>query len=152
MFSINLWSKIISQLPSMQKHFFIEGVWFWSIGCRHTYILSLYHDTQTVSAEKVLPWWVSLRNRETNMLMTWRQWSTTLLFQMSLPRYFHFCWHLLHVTKCILPIQQLIKQVSVCSEIKLEHCYRVISPRIIINNILHFYEFFHPRNLHASPY
>lgn len=152
MLIINVWNKIISQLLSMWKHFFIEGVWFWSIGCGHAYILSCYHDTQTVSAQKVLPPWVSLRNRETNMLMTWRQWSTTLLFQMSLLRYFHFCWHLFHVTKHILPIQQLIKQVSVCSEIKLEHCYRVISPQIIINNTLHFYEFFHPRNLHASSY
>lgn len=83
-------------------------------------IYSICIMTETGWAEQVLPWWVSLRNRKTNMLMTWRQWSTTLLFQMSLVLYFHFCWHPLHVTKRMLPIQQLIKQVSVCSEIKLE--------------------------------
>lgn len=150
MLNINSWDKIINQLLSTWKHFFIEGAWFWSIGCKQAYTLTLYHGTDSISKE-VLSWWVSLRNRETHMLMTWKQWSTTLLFQMSLLCYFHFCWYLLHVTKHV-PIQQLIKQVSVCSEIKLEHCYRVISPQIIINNTLHFYEFFHPRNPHASPY
>lgn len=132
MLNIDLWNKIISQLFSMWKHFFIEGVWFWSSGCRHACIIKFvswhiqYHPRKCCLGDLV---WGTGRF---NMLMTWRQWSTTLLFQMSLLCYFHFCWHLLHVTKCILPIQQLIKQVSVCSGIKLEYCYRVISSQIII--------------------
>lgn len=131
MLSINLWGKIISQLLSMWKHFFMKGVAFWSTGCRHAYVHSVsWHYQQRKYGLHELLW----RTGRLNMLMTQRQWSTTLLSQMSLLHYFHFCWHLLHVTKHILPIQQLIKQVPVCLEIKLRQCYRVISLQIIINN------------------